>query len=74
MGAETISDGAVQLLTMVLSNRGELQKKLTFSFRQDFDGALQIPNDHAVLLRGSVVVIQQPHQRAGFCGFWMIRG
>ena len=58
MGAETISDGAVQLLTMVLSSLGELQQELTFSFRQDFDGSLEIPNDHAVLLRGSLVVIQ----------------
>jgi len=74
MGAETISDGAVQLLTMVLSNRGELQKKLTFSFRQDFDGSLQIPNDHAVLLRGSVVVFQQSNQGPGPCGFWILWG
>jgi hypothetical protein len=72
MGAETFSDSEVQPLTMVLSNLGELQQKLTFSFRQDFDGTLQIPNDHPVLLRGSVVVIQQSNQGPGPCGFWII--
>jgi hypothetical protein len=74
MGAEMISDGAVQLLTMVLSSLGELQQKLTLSFRQDFDGSPQVPDDHAVLLGGSLVVFEQSNQGTGFCGFWMVCG
>jgi hypothetical protein len=31
MGAETVSDSAMQPLTMVLRSLGELQQKLTFS-------------------------------------------
>ena len=33
MGAETVSDSAMQPLTMVLRSLGELQQKLTFSLR-----------------------------------------
>jgi hypothetical protein len=40
MGAETISDIAVNPVTTVLGDLGKLQQQLTFILREDFDGNL----------------------------------
>jgi len=66
MRHETILKFHVQPLAAVLLDLREVEQELALGFRKNFDRGFEIPNDHAVLLGGGLIIPCQFSQCAIF--------